>query len=152
MTELRIGDQTIRYDREATEAIYTTLKHGFAEECGCVSCQDFVRLRSLFYPASFRVLLDELGADPNKEGEVYRYGPLEDGGYLYEGWFHIVGEMVTAGERNYNTIDSPQLEFYFNAKCADAPAFRGGPALALEFTTRIQAPLPNSPIINRQES
>jgi hypothetical protein len=33
MAELRVGDQTVRYDREATAAIYGTLKQGGAEKC-----------------------------------------------------------------------------------------------------------------------
>ncbi|MDR3700178.1 MAG: hypothetical protein P4L56_11115 [Candidatus Sulfopaludibacter sp.] len=45
MTEARAGDQVVRYDREATAAIYAGLKHGFAEECGCVFCRNFAAQR-----------------------------------------------------------------------------------------------------------
>jgi hypothetical protein len=41
MTEMRIGDQAIRYDRDATAAAYWTLEHGFAEKCGCLFCKNF---------------------------------------------------------------------------------------------------------------
>jgi hypothetical protein len=53
MTEMRIGDQTIRCDRDATAEVYRSLEHGFAEECGCIFCTNFapseirsIRLRS----------------------------------------------------------------------------------------------------------
>jgi hypothetical protein len=106
MTEMRVGDQTIRCDREATAAVYGTLEHGDAEECGCTFCKNFAVQRELIYPASFRALIEQLGVDPNKEGEIFECGPVEDGRHLYGGWFYFVGEMVTAGERNHNAPDS----------------------------------------------
>ncbi len=39
MTEMQLGDQTIRYDRDATAAVYSNLKDGFAERCGCIFCK-----------------------------------------------------------------------------------------------------------------
>ena len=77
MTEMQIGDQTIRYDRDATAAVYGTLEHGFAEQCGCIFCKNFAVQRNLVYPASFRALLEQLGIDPNKEGEAFEYGPVD---------------------------------------------------------------------------
>ena len=85
MTEMRVGDQTIRYDRDATAAVYRTLEHGFAEGCGCIFCKNFAAQRNLIYPDSFRALLDQLGIDPNKEGEAFECGPVEDGCHLYGG-------------------------------------------------------------------
>ena len=69
MSELEIGDQTIRYDREGTAAIYATIQRGDAEECGCPECQNFARQRSSAYPETFLALLEQLGIDPQKEGE-----------------------------------------------------------------------------------
>jgi hypothetical protein len=71
MTELRVGDQTIRFDREATASVYTTVDRGGAEECGCVFCKNFAAQRTLVYPDSFSAVLHQLGIDPDKEGEVY---------------------------------------------------------------------------------
>ena len=145
MTEMRVGDQTIRYDRDATEAVYGTLEHGDAEECGCTFCKNFAVQRELIYPASFRALLEQLGVDPNKEGEIFECGPVKDGCHLYGGWFYFVGDMVTAGERNHNAPDSHQFEFFFTSTGPDAPAFRGGPRLTIEFTTHVKWVLPESP-------
>jgi hypothetical protein len=82
MTEARVGDQAVRYDREATAAIYGGLKHGYAEECGCVFCRNFAARRHLIYPASFRGLLAEIGIDPDKEVEAFEYGPVGEGMHL----------------------------------------------------------------------
>jgi hypothetical protein len=131
MTEVQIGDQTIRYDREATAVVYASLKHGFAEECGCDFCKNFAAQRHLVYPPAFRTLLEQLGIDPNKEAEAYEGGP-----HFYGGWFYFVGEMVTAGERNSNAGDN--FEFWFTSIGPDAPAFRGVPRLTLEFSTHVK--------------
>jgi hypothetical protein len=145
MVEIQIGDQSIRYDRNATAAVYETLEHGNAEDCGCIFCKNFAIQRELVYPASFRALLEQLGIDPNKEGEIFECGPVEDGCHLYGGWFYFVGDMVTAGERNYNAPDSPQFEFFFTSVGPDAPAFRGRPRLTIEFTVHVKWVLPESP-------
>jgi hypothetical protein len=144
MTEMRIGDQTIRCDRNATAEVYGSLEHGFAEECGCIFCKNFAAQRNQVYPASFRALLEQLGIDPNKEGEAFEYGPVEDGCHLYGGWFYFVGEMVTAGERNCNAPDSHYFESFFTAAHPRNRAFRGGPMLAIEFTTHVKWVLPES--------
>jgi hypothetical protein len=82
MTEMRIGDQTIRYDRDATAAVYGTINRGDTEECGCIFCRNFAIQRDLIYPASFRALLEKLGIDPAKEAEVFDYGPTQGGALL----------------------------------------------------------------------
>jgi hypothetical protein len=86
MTEMQVGDQTIRYDRDRTAVAYRTLEHGFAEKCGCMFCKNFATQRNLVYPDSFRALLEQLGIDPNKEAEAFEYGPVEDGCRLCGGW------------------------------------------------------------------
>ena len=144
MTEMRVGDQTIRYDRDATAAVYGSLEHGFAEKCSCIFCKNFASQRNLVYPASFRALLEQLGIDPNKEGEAFEYGPVEDGCHLYGGWFYFIGEMVTAGERNHNAPDSHHFESFFTTAHPSDGAFRGGPMLAIEFTAHVKWVLPES--------
>ena len=149
MTEMRIGDQTIRYDRDATAAIYGTVEQGDAEQCGCIFCKNFAVQRNVAYPPSFRALLEQLGIDPNKEGAAFEYGPVGDGCHLYGGWFYLVGEMVTAGERNLSAPDchddAQHFEFFFTRSHPNAEAFRGGPMLAIEFTAHVKWVLPESP-------
>lgn len=150
MKELQLGDQTIRYDRDATAAIYGSLTHGFAEECGCLFCKNFAAQRDLAYPPSFRTLLEQLGIDPNKEGEAFEYGPVEDGCHLYGGWFYFVGELVKAGERNYIAPDSHHFDSFFTSSHPGSQAFRSGPVLAIEFTTHAKWVLPESPDSGRR--
>jgi len=133
-TEMRVGDQAIRYDRNRTQHIYNGLEKGGADECGCVFCQNFAAQRDSPYPDSFKSLLDQFGIDPAKEGEVYELGPIEGGKFTYGGWFYFTGEMIEAGERN-TQLDG--FEYWFTAKFPDAPAFHGGPLLAVEFLTTI---------------
>ena len=145
MTELQIGDQTIRYDREATAAIYATSQHGDAEECGCPECQNFARQRSSAYPETFLALLEQLGIDPQKEGEVFYGCPVDDGCHMYGGWFFLVGELIEAGETNTIMADSHTFRFFFTSVCPNALAFRNGPLLAIEFMTHVRWVLPNPP-------
>src|ERR1017187_10306563 len=147
MTEMRIGDQAIRFDRDATAVAYGSLENGFAERCGCIYCKNFAAHRDLAYPPSFRALLEQLGIDPDKECEAFEYYPVEGGRHLYGGWFYLVGGMITAGECNSHAGD--QFEFWFTSIGPQAPAFRGGPRLALEFTTQVKWLLAESPTLRK---
>src|SRR5450755_2392350 len=75
MEQIKLGDQVIRFDRERTRHAYSSMKGGDAERCGCSYCRNFAAQRSTAYPEVFRLLLDQLGIDPQKEGEVYESGP-----------------------------------------------------------------------------
>src|ERR1700680_162451 len=146
MTELQIGDQSIRYDREATAAIYSTLKSGGAEEWGCIACKNFAAQRNDIYPASFKSLLQQLGIDPAKDGYIYDYGPLPNGRDLYGGWFYLIGELITAGDRNVGSHEGPDsFEFFFNRSGPRHPAFRGKDAITIDFTAQVNWILPETP-------
>ena len=138
MTEMQVGDQTVRYDREATSAIYASLRNGWAEDCGCVGCRNLAAQRDVIYPASFRELLHQLGIDPNREAEAFLNGPLENGLYYYGGWFFFVGEMVTAGELLSHASDSPYFTYFFTRAGHCPREFRDGPKLAIEFEAHIK--------------
>jgi hypothetical protein len=71
MSELQVGDQTVRYDRKATAVAYGGIKQGGAGKCGCFFCRNFAVQRSTIFTA----LLEQRGVDPNKEEEVFEYGP-----------------------------------------------------------------------------
>jgi hypothetical protein len=146
MAELQIGDQSIRYDRQATAAIYNTITSGGAEECGCIGCRNFAAQRETIYPASFRDLLQLMGIDPAKDAEVYDVGPFPGGTYVYEGRFYFIGEVIAAGERNVGSLEGPDsFEFFFTRSGPRHPAFRSKDAIAIEFTTRVNWILPDTP-------
>jgi len=138
MTDMHMGDQIVRYDREATAAIYAGLDGGWAEECQCVGCRNLMAQRDAVYPSAFRELLNRLGIDPNKEAEAVADGPLENGLHHYGGWFFFVGEMVTAGEGISEVSDSPYFAYFFNRVGPCPKAFRGGPHLGIEFIAHIK--------------
>lgn len=110
MDRIQSGDQIICYDREHTRNVYSAMKVGDAERCGCSYCLNFAAQRATAYPKSFRLLLNQLGIDPDKEGEVYECGA--DGLLrVYGGWFYFVGELIEAGERMADA--TPGFQYFF---------------------------------------
>lgn len=143
MTEVRIGDQIIRFDREATIAIYANEKNGWAEDCLCAGCQNLMAQREYAYPIPFLDLLNRLGIEPAKEAETVANGPLESGLHQYEGRFFFVGEMVSAGEQMIQLADSPYFAFFFTTGGPRPPAFLSVPTLAVEFLAHLKWVLPD---------
>lgn len=111
--EMTVGDQMIRYDRDRTQGAYAGVEKGDADVCGCLYCRNFAAQRTSAFPERFKQLLDQLGIDPLKEGEVYELGPTEHGTVSYGGWFYFCGEVVEAGERN---TTSGNFEHWFTTK------------------------------------
>ena len=130
MVELQVGDQTIRYDRDATARIYESMSTGWAERCGCVGCRNYLAQRDAIYPLAFRELLDRLGIDLTKDAEVVADGPVKNRLHHYGGWFFFVGEMLTAGDE---VCDSPYFSFFFTRVGPCPKEFRIEPRLAIEF-------------------
>ena len=101
--ELYAGQQKILYDREATAALYRqTIMVPGADECSCIPCKNFAAQRGNVFPEEFRQFLNELGADPLKEWEVFGYNfdpknPRKQ--VLYGGWFLFVGELVEGSDK-----------------------------------------------------
>lgn len=141
MDQIHSGDQIIRYDRERTRQCYALMKEGDAERCGCLYCQNFAAQRATAYPESFRKVLEQLGIDAEKEGEVYECGP-EGSLRAYGGWFYFVGELIQPGERR--TDLGPNFQFFFaDAKHLPRPIVDfGNNVLAIEFVTRLPWLLP----------
>jgi hypothetical protein len=132
MTELRIGDQLIQFDREATVPACSKIERGDADRCSCSGCRNFALLRSKVHPEVFRVLLETLGIDPNKEGEAVHYGPKGDL-HSYGGWFYLVGKLIEAGERNCNA--GAEFQHFVGTAFPRPPAAFGKAVVAIEFTT-----------------
>ena len=134
MTELRIGDQLIRFDREATVAAYSQVPQGDANRCPCSGCRNFALLRDKAYPDDFQAFLTTLGIDVNKEGEAFSYGPKGQGHY-YGGWFYFVGELEETSER---LVDSDgDFQYFVGTSFPRPPEIFGKTVSAVEFTTLI---------------
>jgi hypothetical protein len=70
------GQWTYTVDRDATALAYRLVEKGGVDTCGCAACRNFRVARLNAFPAEFRALLDQLGIDPNKDGEVYHNGRI----------------------------------------------------------------------------
>ena len=136
MDRLQSGDQIILFDQEQTRKAYSGIKVGGAERCGCSYCRNFAAQRSSVYPENFLGILDQLGIDPEKEGEVYECGP--DGPLRsYGGWFYFAGELVQPGERIAEAGLGFQY-FFTDAKRLPKPVVDfGGKVLAVEFRSKL---------------
>jgi hypothetical protein len=141
--EIRLGDQCVRYDWDATVVAYRGLPFGDADRCGCIYCRNFASQRASVYPQDFRTLLDKLGIDPNKEGEVYDCaGAGERKVRPTGGWFYFVGELVESGER---LIQAGAFQYWFQPSFPRAPACFGECVAAIEFAVEVAWVLDESP-------
>jgi len=92
------GEWAYCNDRAATTEAYARADHGGADVCTCNGCRNFVKVRDGVFPAEFVSLLESLGIDPQKDGEVYHNGRLAPGSHDYGGWFHFVGSLDRTGD------------------------------------------------------
>jgi len=79
---------------------------------------------------------EQLGIDPEKEGEVYECGP-ENSLRLYGGWFYFAGELTGPDERV--TDSNSDFQYWFaDAKQYPAPAVDFGKSvMSLQFVTKL---------------
>ena len=136
MDQIQVGQQIIRFDTDRTRKAYALMERGDAERCGCSYCRNFSAQRSTVYPQNFRSLLEQLGIDPEKEGEVYECGP-ENSLRLYGGWFYFAGELTGPDERV--TDSNSDFQYWFaDAKQYPAPAVDFGKSvMSLQFVTKL---------------
>ncbi len=144
MQQIQAGDYIIGHDRDLTRNAYASMKSGDAERCGCSYCRNFAAQRGTVYPGTFRLILDQLGIDPAKEGEVYESGP--DGRLrVYGGWFYFAGELCAKGTRATDAHSGFQHGFA-DAKTLPKPTVDfGDKVLAIEFIARLPWVMPEQP-------
>lgn len=130
MTDLRIGDQLIHFDRDSTLAAYSGISHGDADRCTCQSCRNFALQRGTVYPESFRDLLNSLGIDWTKEGEAVHYGP-KGNGHFYGGWFYFTGELIEKGESCIRSGED--FKYWIGTSFPRPPEVFCRPVAAIEF-------------------
>jgi hypothetical protein len=92
------GDFEYSVDREATLRAYAAAEFGGADTCECDGCRNFRVARKNVFPKEFLELLDRLGIDPAKDGEVYHNGRLAPGCHHYGGWYHFVGALLKTAD------------------------------------------------------
>lgn len=147
MTKFELGDQLVWHATDDTAAAYSEMTNGGAERCGCAYCRNFVLQRSSAYPREFMDLLTGFGIDFTMEGEVFHYGPLDDGSQLYGGWFYFVGTLIEVGNRAKTERAAFELGFryWFTRSFPRPPRRFGKDVVAVEFVTRVPRKLEESP-------
>ena len=127
------GKWTYTCDRTATTQAYSQASTGNVDKCTCNGCRNFVLVRDEVFPAAFIELLQSLGIDPHKDGEIYHNGRLAHGRHDYAGWFHFIGSLDHTG-------DFPAVEFgngftawLCTGSAPGIPPLKGRPRVQLEF-------------------
>lgn len=145
--ELCVGRQRIRFNREATLALYRDLIPGPDPYiCDCAGCRNFAAQRHKAYPEEFLRLLAELGVDPGKEWEAFDYdlGTVNPPNHLYGGWFVFSGEIIE-GIYEYPAEDHPVFTYWFTTSFP-APTFPTDlKVCAVEFITSLPWVIPEIP-------
>ena len=144
MARIELGDQVIEYDRELTQRAYSDIKGGDADRCGCSYCRNFSAQRRTAFPAEFLNLLDRIGIDAGKEGEVYDCGVVDEL-RIYGGWFYFAGKLIEAGERLATLAADFQYWVGDGKHMPKAPADFGSDVLAVEFYSKLPWILPEKP-------
>jgi hypothetical protein len=99
--KLQVGRQKIRFDREATVALYRDkITAAGADECSCAYCKNFAAYRDRAYPEGFVHLLEIIGINPRREWEAFESGlvPGSRREHFYGGWFLFSGELIEGAE------------------------------------------------------
>ena len=94
----QFGEWHYTFDRTATLDAYRRATAGGSRTCSCVGCRNFVAAGPGVFPPAFLKLLDDIGIDPTKDGEVYHVARHSLGRHIYGGWFHFVGALETVGD------------------------------------------------------
>jgi hypothetical protein len=132
LRHLTLDGWRIQYDREATQAAYAVVATGGPESCGCVLCQNWVRVRDQVCPDGVRDILNELGIKHGYEAEVYQAAKVEDG-HLYCGWYHFIGHVEEKPEPDGSLFIAPFTICFREHSQAAHEVFRDRQVVALEF-------------------
>jgi hypothetical protein len=140
----KIGRWSIRFDPEATRALYAR-SHEIA--CTCWDCANFQAAGVAAFPPAFLELLERLGIDPAEPAELCHYG-ISGNPMPTQGWFHFVGQLDSGADAWRQVSDSgytldaepfPDIDSIgFSSRLALVPeAFEGQPLVQLEFEATI---------------
>jgi hypothetical protein len=121
MKEIKYKRWEFYADVEAAREVYSAIKEGGAEECGCNTCLNFVVWRDKFYPQEVLELFEQLGIDYRKEIEVYHICRTEIGKHFYGGWLHFIGDFKSGeSSRVYTGADATTQFFRLDLEQTDS--------------------------------
>ena len=93
MAVIDIFPWRVHYDNISTSKAYEKIHEGYAQECRCAPCLNFIEVRERVYPEKAKKLFQEFGIDYKKEAEVFHLNRIRQGLHLYGGWFHFIGNV-----------------------------------------------------------
>src|SRR5258708_33550427 len=88
----------IECDAAITRDLFSRVRSGAPERCGCTHCLNFAAAREQVYRVDVIRLLDSLGIPLDREAEVYHTHRVAPGRHHYGGWFHFVGRILSRGD------------------------------------------------------
>lgn len=127
------GDWEYTCDRAATIEAYSRANEGGADACSCNACRNFVAARGSVFPPTFRSVLESLGIDPRKDGEVYHIRRIEPGCHDYAGWFHFIGTLDKDGDFAPIEFATGFVAWMCRASAPALSSLRGQPLVQVEF-------------------
>ena len=89
--------------------------------------------RANAFPAEFLALLDQLGVDPNKDGEVYHNGRITPGRHDHAGWIHFIGSLAETGDFAPVRLGDGFTVWMCGASAPRLASLAGLPVVQLEF-------------------
>jgi hypothetical protein len=129
------GPFTLDHDTPTTRKAYADIRAGGADTCTCAMCRNWVAIRDRVLPSEFRDLLDRLGIDYTKDGEVVHYSRRDDGLHYYDGWYHGIGVMLSEPTTEMAIIDGVEIVIdWSNGTDLFFEQLRGYPFVRVSFS------------------
>jgi hypothetical protein len=124
---------------------YRQAERGWVDRCDCIWCRNFRLARAQVFPAEFLALLNQLGIDPKKDGEVYHLGQLAPGRHVHGGWYHFIGTLDETGDFPVVGFGAGFSVWMCLASAPRLPSLKGLPVVQLEFYCEFVPWLLNEP-------
>jgi hypothetical protein len=129
-----LGEWKYIVDREATRLAYAQADRGGVDTCDCNGCRNFRVARDGVFPPRFLALLDKLGIDPQKDGEIYHAARLAPGHHVYGGWYHFIGSLDERGDSVTVDLGPPDFKVYLcQASAPRLASLKDKPVVQLEI-------------------
>ncbi|MGD2132444.1 MAG: hypothetical protein PVI23_06585 [Maricaulaceae bacterium] len=129
----KLGDWEFSANRYETIKAYEAVANGGSESCDCSACRNFVPARETVFPSSFLTLLDKLGIDPSKDGEIYHVARMSPGLHEYAGWYHFVGSLNQSGDFAPAYLEEGFSVWMSRPNAPRLPSLKEKPVVQLEF-------------------
>jgi hypothetical protein len=128
-----LGEWLFTNDLIATRQAYSGICAGGADECNCNGCRNFISVRDRVFPPAFLTLLESLGIESHKDGEVYHNGQISPGRHDYGGWYHFVGSLDRTGDLPPVDFGGGFTAWLCRSHSPALPGLTGLPLVELQF-------------------